>query len=67
MKIPDNETPGFSLSVLLYWECLVWKKRLSHKTYLKMITGLITQVDYEIGKLLFKERASEFVDGFDHR
>ena len=65
MKIPDNETPGFQFKRIALLGMSGLGKTFISRNLFKNDNWSHYSVDYEIGKLLFKDKHQKFIDGFD--
>jgi hypothetical protein len=65
MKIPDNETPGFQFKRIALLGMSGLGKTFISRNLFKNDNWTHYSVDYEIGKLLFKDKHQNLIDGFD--
>ena len=64
MKIPDNETPGFQFKRIALLGMSGLGKTFISRNLFKNDNWSHYSVDYEIGKLLFKDKHQNLFDGF---
>ena len=65
MKIPDNETPGFQFKRIALLGMSGLGKTFISRNLFKNDNWSHYSVDYEIGKLLFKDKHQNLFKGFD--
>ena len=65
MKIPDNETPGFQFKRIALLGMSGLGKTFISQNLFKNDNWSHYSVDYEIGKLLFKDKHQNLFEGFD--
>ena len=65
MKIPHNETPGFQFKRIALLGMSGLGKTFISRNLFKNDNWSHYSVDYEIGKLLFKDKYQKLIDGFD--